>query len=195
MNESKLIIIGSLIFIIILLSTIVNYKILKRFNKKGYLAFIPIISWWHLFSICNIPPWLSILPVANIVGLIFVHIIIPSKLGKNIFYSLGYLFFPFIVGFMMLKEKEVLVNYKGPDLLATDPFQEGKIDLMAIDPNSFLENNYQVQKEIKNKNEVNIINQLDNNIEKNIIKKSPEKIIVDAFDVPMPEPGNKNINK
>lgn len=86
----------------------------------------------------DLPGWLSILPVANGIALIVANYRLAGKFGKSAGFGLGLVFltpiFYMILGFgkaSVVSETDGDVQF---DLMASDPNESGKLDLMTPDP-------------------------------------------------------------
>ena len=87
----------------------------------------------------DLPGWLSILPVANILALIVVNYRLAGKFGKGAGFGLGLVFFTSIF-YMILGFGDATVvgsDNAGDvqfDLMANDPNEGGELNLMTPDP-------------------------------------------------------------
>lgn len=86
---------------LIIIYTISLAVILKKIGHKALIAFIPIYNVMSLLTILNIPQWMVLLmfiPFINIVGFVFMTILIGYKLGtlcrKNILIKIGLMLLP-----------------------------------------------------------------------------------------------------
>lgn len=130
------------IFFISIALAIVNLiaaiKIYKKLGLPGWGVIVPIYGQWILLKAVDLPGWLSILPVANGIALIVANYRLAGKFGKSAGFGLGLVFltpiFYMILGFgkaSVVSETDGDVQF---DLMASDPNESGKLDLMTPDP-------------------------------------------------------------
>lgn len=166
--------------IICLLTIIEQWLLFKKLGEKGWKSIIPIYNSWIYMKLGDLPGWLSLIPVANVIGFIVVAFAIPKKVGKS--QALGILFFifPHIYYLIIILSK----NKPETNILTNT---ENKKDNSNSEP-EFTEapalNTEEVVKE-----QPTISNNAYINMD---IKKEPEKEldkdIINAFDIPVPNP-------
>ena len=120
------------------ISLVATIKVYKKLGLPGWGAIVPIYSQWILLKAVDLPGWLSILPVANGIALIVANYRLAGKFGKSAGFGLGLVFltpiFYMILGFgkaSVVSETDGDVQF---DLMASDPNESGKLDLMTPDP-------------------------------------------------------------
>lgn len=128
-------------FVILLLaviSLVATIKVYKKLGLPGWGVIVPIYGQWILLKAVDLPGWLSILPVANGIALIVANYKLAGKFGKSAGFGLGLVFltpiFYMILGFgkaSVVSETDGDVQF---DLMASDPNESGKLDLMTPDP-------------------------------------------------------------
>lgn len=121
-----------------IISLVAMIKVYKKLGLPGWGAIVPIYGQWILLKAVDLPGWLSILPVANGIALIVANYRLAGKFGKGVGFGLGLVFltpiFYMILGFgkaSVVSETDGDVQF---DLMASDPNESGKLDLMTPDP-------------------------------------------------------------
>lgn len=120
------------------ISLVATIKVYKKLGLPGWGVIVPIYGQWILLKAVDLPGWLSILPVANGIALIVANYKLAGKFGKSAGFGLGLVFltpiFYMILGFgkaSVVSETDGDVQF---DLMASDPNESGKLDLMTPDP-------------------------------------------------------------
>ena len=163
----------STILLIISILTIVElWLIFKKCGKKGYEAIIPIYNMWTFLSIADLPGWLCLIPVANIIGMLVAYFKIPKKFGKSSAFGIGMLFLPIIfMGILAFsKTKEESANNNEPNN-NVEPNNVAESITVTNEPsiNDSQVNN--IQENISINNEVP---QIDNTLESNNTINTPD---------------------
>ena len=87
------------LFIFLLLILFGLREVFKKANQKSWKAFVPFYNFYVLLEIINKPVWLIFLLFVPIINIAFVIIILNflSKIfGKEVEFTLGLIFLPFI---------------------------------------------------------------------------------------------------
>lgn len=177
--SSKIIIIGLILTILLLIEL---FFVFKKFNEKGWKAFIPFYNTWIFLELADLPGWLQFVPVANIIGGIVAPFILAKKAGKNPALGLVNLLSPYIFYLIIILSKK---NNSSEDFL------DNKQENNAINNEEINEDNNEnnkediiINNEILTENNTNDIqndfitepNELDNDIKENTTEKVPEFI-------------------
>lgn len=199
--SESLIYIAIVVSIISILSILENWILFKKLGEKGWKSIVPIYNGWTYLKLGELPGWLIILPVANIIGLIVASFNIPKKLKKSSLLGLVFIFMPNIYLLILIlsrtstkKEIENKNENMGTVESAENIQVENKIEAKVPE---FIEEPALNTEETKNGETTNLNNDYIN------IPEEPAKIsnepkfdedITNAFEMPLPEP-NANSNQ
>lgn len=126
-------------FVLTIVTLVALAKIYKKLGLHWWAVLVPFYGPWVFFKAMDLPGWLSILPVANILALIVVNYRLAGKFGKGAGFGLGLVFFTSIF-YMILGFGDATVvgsDNAGDvqfDLMANDPNEGGELNLMTPDP-------------------------------------------------------------
>lgn len=107
-NISYTIILIGLILGVLLLIEL--FFVFKKFNEKGWKAFIPFYNNWILLELSDLPGWLQFIPVANIIGGIVAPFILAKKAGKSSALGLVNLISPHLYYLIIILTKKTNLN-------------------------------------------------------------------------------------
>lgn len=193
--------IAIVVITIFILSIIETWILFKKLGEKGWKSIVPIYNGWTYLKLGELPGWLIILPVANIIGLIVASFNIPKKLNKSSLIGLVFIFMPNIYLLILIlskssikKEIENQNENMSIDESAENIQVENKIEEKVPE---FIEEPALNTEETKTVETTNLNNDYIN------IPEEPAKIsnepkfdedITSAFEMPLPEP-NANIKR
>lgn len=113
-------------------------KVFSKCNKPAWISLIPFYNLWVLFKIVGVPSILSLIPFVNAIVLLYVLFLLGSKFNKSTLFKLGLVIFTPIFLIILGFDSSVFIEAKEeklkPDLMAKDPASEGVINLMEADP-------------------------------------------------------------
>lgn len=196
--SESLIHIAIVVSIILILSIIETWILFKKLGEKGWKSIIPIYNGWTYLKLGELPGWLIILPVANIIGLIVASFNIPKKLNKSSLLGLIFIFMPNIYLLILIlsksSTKKEIEN------------QNENISTVENAVNIQVENNTEekvpefIEEPALNTEETKTVETTNLNNDYINIPKEPEKVsnepkfdedITSAFEMPLPEPNAK----
>lgn len=99
---------------------IICFPLMSVFRKAGanpVLAWIPFANSWVLFTLGDVPGWLSIIPVANVIGAIITVVNVTKKFGRSGGIAVLGIFLPWIWVFVLGLGK---ARWQGNVAVATD---------------------------------------------------------------------------
>lgn len=170
--SSKIIIIGLILTILLLIEL---FFIFKKFNKKGWKAFIPFYNNWILLELSDLPGWLQFIPVANVIGGVVAPFILAKKAGKSAALGIVNLISSHIFYLIIILSKK---NNSGEEFLDTKQ-ENTKTENNEINKEDTLINNENQTDDKINNLQNGIIddsNVLVNEIKENTTEKVPEFI-------------------
>ncbi|OHX66996.1 DUF5684 domain-containing protein [Flammeovirga pacifica] len=116
MDNNSLGLITSIIYFgLIILMIVAYWKLFEKANKPGWASIIPIYNAIVLLEIVGKPWWwllLFLIPGVNIILMFYVTHLFAQSYGKDIIYTIGLIFLPFIFGLLMAFDKDT--KYRGP---------------------------------------------------------------------------------
>ncbi len=80
----KILIVYTIIYTIVFFISM--YKFAKKEHQPVYKYVIPFLNWWYYFKLCNIPRWIVLIPVLNIIA----QLVSPAKLAYEYKYSMSF---------------------------------------------------------------------------------------------------------
>ena len=188
------------IFIILcvlsILAVIEQWILFNKLGEKGWKSIIPIYNGWVYLKLGELPGWLILLPVANIIGMIVASFNIPKKLNKSSALGLLYIFIPNIYYLVLILSKNNQKNKKINEVVASNIEQasaptENKVEERIPE---FVEAPPLNTEETKIP-DVTKLNNAYINItpETSTVSKEPkyDEDITSAFEMPIPEPNAK----
>lgn len=166
-NFSSKIMIICLILIILFLVEV--FFVFKKFNEKGWKAFIPFYNTWIFLELADLPGWLQFIPVANIIGGIVAPFFLAKKAGKNSALGLVNLLSPHIFYLIIILSKN---NYSSEEFLGNkQDNNETNKEVINNKENLIAEKTKDIQNGF-----ITESNELVNNIKENTTEKTPEFI-------------------
>ena len=106
--------------IISVLTIIEQWILFDKLGEKGWKSIIPIYNGWTYLKLGDLPGWLILLPVANIIGMIVASFNIPKKLNKSSALGLLYIFIPNIYYLVLILSKNNQKNKKINEVVASN---------------------------------------------------------------------------
>ena len=185
--------------VLCLLAIIEQWILFNKLGEKGWKSIIPIYNGWTYLKLGDLPGWLILLPVANIIGMIVASFNIPKKLNKSSALGLLYIFLPNIYYLVLLLSKsrpkneltsEVVASNIEPTFVPSAP-TENKVEERIPE---FVEAPALNTEEAKIPEVTKLNNAYINiNPEPPKVSKEPkfDEDITSAFEMPMPEPNAK----
>mgnify|MGYP004508183547 FL=1 len=179
-----------------LLAIIEQWILFNKLGEKGWKSIIPIYNGWVYLKLGELPGWLILLPVANIIGMIVASFNIPKKLNKSSALGLLYIFIPNIYYLVLILSKNNQKNKKINEVVASNIEQasaptENKVEERIPE---FVEAPPLNTEETKIP-DVTKLNNAYINItpETSTVSKEPkyDEDITSAFEMPIPEPNAK----
>lgn len=179
-----------------LLAIIEQWILFNKLGEKGWKSIIPIYNGWVYLKLGELPGWLILLPVANIIGMIVASFNIPKKLNKSSALGLLYIFIPNIYYLVLILSKNNQKNKKINEVVASNIEQasaptENKVEERIPE---FVEAPPLNTEETKIP-DVTSVNNAYINItpETSTVSKEPkyDEDITSAFEMPIPEPNAK----
>ncbi len=182
--------------IISVLTIIEQWILFDKLGEKGWKSIIPIYNGWTYLKLGDLPGWLILLPVANIIGMIVASFNIPKKLNKSSALGLLYIFIPNIYYLVLILSKNNQKNKKINEVVASNIEQasaptENKVGERIPE---FVEAPALNTEEAKIPEVTKLNNAYINiNQEPPKVSKEPkyDEDITSAFEMPMPEPNAK----
>ena len=104
---SIIIVIGIILALLLLIE---RFFVFKKFNEKGWKAFIPFYNTWIFLELADLPGWLQFIPVANIIGGIVAPFILAKKAGKSSALGLVNLISPHLYYLIIILTKKTNLN-------------------------------------------------------------------------------------
>jgi ribosomal protein L40E len=123
-----------------ILTIIAMWKIFEKMGIEGWKSIIPIYNGWVYFSALELPGWLILLPVANGIALIVSYFRLAKKFGKGAGFGIGlWLLNPIFICILAFSKAEAIgasstPETTTPNLMASDPVENGNVNLMTPDP-------------------------------------------------------------
>lgn len=182
--------------IISVLTIIEQWILFDKLGEKGWKSIIPIYNGWTYLKLGDLPGWLILLPVANIIGMIVASFNIPKKLNKSSTLGLIYIFIPNIYYLVLILSKNNQKNKKINEVVASNIEQTSALTENKVEERipEFVEAPALNTEEAKIPEVTKLNNAYINiNQEPPKVSKEPkyDEDITSAFEMPMPEPNAK----
>ena len=192
--SESVIYIAIVVSIIFILSILENWILFRKLGEKGWKSIVPIYNGWTYLKLGELPGWLIVLPVANIIGLIVASFNIPKKLDKSPLIGLVFIFMPNIYLLILILPKLSNKKETGNQSMNTDIVE----DSVNIQIENKIEENVPefIEEPALNTEETKIVETTNLNNDYINIPEATEKIstepkfdedITNVFEMPLPE--------